>query len=272
MNKNFNENIDENIKECLIEKSDNASVPENMFFKIRNEILKEKDSKGVFIMKHKLLKSKTVIIAVMFIIATSVTCVAATKFPVIFGSSSHLTEVKTFPSADKVKESVGFTPKYVESFKNGFEFIKFNYSNKEIRDDKGDATQKYKSADFDYKKDGSEKDQGLTMYAEKIDEKYFNEEIHQNAVSEEYNGVKIIYTSSQYKTVPDGYKPTDEEKDLEDKGVLEIGYGDKDTKVKVIKDQTVMWYEDGISYSITNMGYTELSKDDMVNMAKEVIG
>jgi hypothetical protein len=272
MNKNFNENIDKKIKECLIDKSNNASVPENMFFKIRNEILKEKDNKGVFTMKHKLFGPKTVIIAGMLIIATTVTCVAATNFSGIFSSSSHLTETKTFPSKDKVKDTVGFTPKYVEAFNNGFKFDTFNYANNEVRNEKGDATEKYKSAHFDYKKDGSKKGQILSMSAEKTDEKSFYGNMPKNASEVEYNGVKIIYTSSQYKSVPDGYKPTDEEKDLEDKGLLQIGYGSEKDEIKVSENQSVMWYEDGISYCIINMDYTELSKDDMINMAKEVIG
>lgn len=270
MNKRLNENIDQKIKECLIDKSDNASVPENMFFKIRNEILKEKNNKGVFTMKHKLLKPKTVIIAGMLIIATTVTCVAATDRSGIFGSSSHLTETKTFPSKDKVKDSVGFTPKYVESFKNGFKFDTFNYSNNEIRDDKGAAVEKYKGADFDYKKEGSKKGQSLYMAADKVEQKYLGENTSKNAVSVEYKGIKIDYTSNQYKSVPEGYNPTDEEKELQNKGLLEIGYGSDE--IEVSQNQSVGWYEDGITYCILNMDYTELSKDDMINMAKEVIG
>lgn len=270
MSKSFNENIDQKIKECLIDKSDNASVPENMFFKIRNEILKEKDNKGVFTMKHKLLKPKALIIAGMLLVVTSATCVATTNHFITFGSSSHRTETESFPSENKVKESVGFTPKYVESFSNGFKFNTFNYSNNEVRDDKGAAIQKYKGADFEYKKEGSNKNQSLTMSAEKIDQKYLNEDKSKNILSVDYNGIKIEYTSNQYKAVPEGYKPTDEEKELEDKGLLQIGYGSDETKVS--QTQAVMWYEDGISYCILNMDYTELSQEDMINMAKEVIG
>ena len=80
MDKNFDENIDQKIREALIHKADDASNPENMFFRIRNEILKDKDNKGVFTMKHKLLNPKTFIIAGMVIIATTVTCVAAVSY------------------------------------------------------------------------------------------------------------------------------------------------------------------------------------------------
>ncbi|MBD7912490.1 MULTISPECIES: hypothetical protein [Clostridium] len=270
MNKRFNENIDKKIKECLISKSDNASVPENMFFKIRNEILKEKEDKGVFVMKHRLLKPKTVIIAGMLIVATTVTCVAATNHFAMFSSSSRQTEVKNFPSKDKVKESAGFIPKYVEAFNNGFKFNTFNYSNNEIRDDKGAAVEKYKGADFDYTKEGSKKNQSLTVYAKKIDQKYLDEDTLKNTVTVEYKGINIEYTSNQYKAVPEGYKPTDEEKELQNKGLLQIGYGSDE--IEVNQNQTVTWYEDGISYCILNVDYTELSQDDMINMAKEVIG
>jgi hypothetical protein len=108
------------------------------------------------------------------------------------------------------------------------------------------------------------------MSAEKIEQKYFDENTSKNVTSVEYNGIKIEYTSSQYKSVPEGYNPTEEEKELENKGLLQIGYGSDE--IKVSQNQSVMWYEDGISYIILNMDYTELSKDDMINMAKEVIG
>lgn len=128
-----------------------------MFFKIRNEILKEKDNKGVFNMKYKLLKLKIFIIVGMFIIVISVICVVVINYFEIFGLLFYLIEIKIFLSKDKVKESVGFIFKYVEFFNNGFKFDIFNYRNNEVCDDKGDVVEKYKSVDFDYKKEGFKK-------------------------------------------------------------------------------------------------------------------
>lgn len=108
------------------------------------------------------------------------------------------------------------------------------------------------------------------MSAEKIDEKYFDENTSKNTISVEYNGLKIEHTSNQYKSVLEGYNTTGEEKELQNKGLLEIGYGSDE--IEVSQNQGVGWYEDGISYYILNIDYTELSKDDMINMAKEVIG
>ncbi|WP_023974174.1 hypothetical protein [Clostridium beijerinckii] len=91
----------------------------------------------------------------------------------------------------------------------------------------------------------------------KINQKYLNENPSKNAILIDYNGIKIEYTSNQYKAVPEGYKPTEEEKELEYKGIIQIEYGSEETKVS--QNQSVTWYEDGISYCILNRDYTELS-------------
>ena len=35
--------------------------------------------------------------------------------------------------------------------------------------------------------------------------------------------------------------------------------------------QSVSWYKDGISYSILNSNYNDVSKEDMIKMAKDII-
>ena len=60
-----------------------------------------------------------------------------------------------------------------------------------------------------------------------------------------------------------------EEKELENKGLLQIGYGSNE--IEVSQNQAVIWYEDGISYCILNSNYNDLDKEDMINMAIEVI-
>ena len=60
-----------------------------------------------------------------------------------------------------------------------------------------------------------------------------------------------------------------EEEELCNRGLLQIGYGTD----KITEDNTqyVSWYEDGMLYSLMNFNYDDLSKDDMINMAKEII-
>ncbi|KHD15616.1 hypothetical protein [Clostridium butyricum] len=266
--KNRDEKFELDIKECLKNEAYKVSASENMFFKVRNEILR-KDEKRNFNMKNKFLRPKTALIAGVICVLTTVTCVAATNLSGWYSSSSKLTEIKTFPTEKIVQDKVGFTPKYVESFSNGFKFKTFNYSNNEIKNEKGDDVDKFKGADFEYTRDGYEKNQYLNISAEKIDQKYIDENKLNNVATENYNGITIEYTSNQYKAVPEGYEPSEEEKELENKGLLQIGYGSNE--IEVSQNQAVIWYEDGISYCILNSNYNDLDKEDMINMAIEVI-
>ncbi|MBW6410716.1 hypothetical protein [Clostridium weizhouense] len=269
MRRKFNEDIDRKITECLNNKAEEISTPENMFFKIRGEILKEK--KGGFLdMKFRFLKGKTIIVAGLLCIATTVSCVAATNGRHWISSTSRATEIKNFPTEDKVKDTVGFSPKYVDSFENGFKFESFNVCNEAETDDNGNEVRKLKSAEFDYKKAGAQKGQSLSMNAQAIDEKEFDQNIEMFKDNmTEYKGVKIYYHSMHNKFVPEGYVKAEEEIKLMEEGKLNIGYGSDE--IRESDSQSVYWYQNGIQYSIFNMEYNDVDKDQMIKMAQNVI-
>ena len=78
MNDKLNQDIDKKISNCLNNKAEEISASEDMFFKIRAEILKE--NKGVFYnMKIRFLRARTAIIAGLICIVTTATCAAATN-------------------------------------------------------------------------------------------------------------------------------------------------------------------------------------------------
>lgn len=271
MKNNDNYDIDKKIKEYLVSESNNIHASDNMFFKVRNEIL-SRNERGFLNMKIGFLKVKTALIAAALCIATTASVGAATNGLSWFGSNGFYKDITTYPTEDKVKDTVGFTPKYVESFDNGFKFKSSNYRNEELRGDTGNTIRKQKSADFYYTKDGSSDNQDININAEKISEEYFNSnETKEMAEMTEYNGVKIYYRSYKYKAVPDGYTPTDEENAKIDKGELQIGYGDPDSEIIEKDTQYVFWYEDGIGYSILNMDYDDITQEEMINMAKTII-
>lgn len=176
MDRKLNENIDEKIIDCLNKKSDGISAPENMFFKIRAGILEEEDRGVLFNMKIKFLKAKTMIVAGLLCIATTVTCVAATNGLNWISSSSRANEINKFPTEDVVKKTVGYCPKYVDEFSNGFKFESFNFSDSSLENDNGNSVLKTKDANFSYKKEGARKDQSLFFEATPINEEYFNKD------------------------------------------------------------------------------------------------
>ncbi|WP_252238848.1 hypothetical protein [Clostridium sp. VAP51] len=270
MDKKLNDSMDKKITECLNKKSDEISAPENMFFKIRAGILKENKG-GLFNMKFKFSKPKIAILVGLLCIATTVTGVAASTNGLSWiGSSSRFNDINKFPATDKVEDTVGFLPKYVETFDGDFEFKSFNFSNQDLKKDDGEVITSTKTADFQYKRSGASSNQHLYLSAQKVEEKYTgsNEENSYNDVVY-YNNLKIDYHSFKYKGVPEKYVPTDEELKMVDEGTLQIGYGlDKITEDNM---QCVSWYENGIQYSILNSNYDDVDKDQMIEMAKTVI-
>lgn len=276
MNIKLNEDIDKKIIDCLDNKVKDISAPENMFFKIRTEILKEK--KGALNnMKHKFLKPRIAVIAGLLCIAATITCVATTttdSFSWMSRSSSgNITN--TFPATDKVKSTIGYLPKYVEKFQGGFMFNGFNASNSALKNDQGKTVLNVKDADFYYKKDGATKDQILSLNAKSINKNYFDNEINTNKNKYtngniiEYKGIKIYYETIHRKDVPADYVKTKEDERLINEGTVEISYGSD--SVNEYKSQGVIWYEGGIEYCIINCAYDDVSKTAMIEMAKTVI-
>ncbi|NFI02129.1 hypothetical protein FDB15_15875 [Clostridium botulinum] len=269
MDKRLNGSLDKKITECLNKKSDEISAPENMFFKIRAGILEEKNRGVLFNMKIRFLKAKTMIVAGLLCIATTVTCVAATGELHWNSSTSRMNEINKFPTEDVVKKTVGYCPKYVDEFSNGFKFKSFNFSDSSLENDNGDAVIKTKDAYFSYKKDGARKDQSLFFEATPINEEYFNKDSEDKKDITEYNGIKIYYNNFKYKAVPVDYVESEEESKLIQEGTLQIGFGADE--ISESNTQFVKWYEDGIEYSIMNMAYDDVDKDQMIEMAKTVI-
>ncbi|WP_315081145.1 hypothetical protein [uncultured Clostridium sp.] len=271
MDKKLNESLDKKITDCLNKKSDEISAPENMFFKIRAGILDEKNENrgALFNMKIRFLKAKTMIVAGLLCIATTVTCVAATGGLHWSSSSSRMNEINKFPTEDVVKDTVGYCPKYVDEFSNGFKFQSFNFSDSSLENDNGNSVLKTKDAYFYYTRSGSEKNQYLSMSATPISEEYFNKDIENKKDITEYDGIKIYYNSIQRKFVPEDYVQTEEDLKLIKEGLLDMAFGSDE--IDECKSQSVSWYEDGIQYLILNMAYDDVDKDQMIEMAKAVI-
>lgn len=268
MKNDLNENIDEKIKQFFVDETENISIPDNSFYKIKSGILREEE-RGFLNMKFRFLKMKTVIAAGLIIATVGTVGVAASTGKLSWiGASDTRAEITEFPKEKVVEKRVGFSPKYVDSFSNGFKFSSFSSSHSDLKDDNKDVITNVKSADFKYKRDGSAKNQDLTFSAKKVEEQY----AESNNLSDnptEYNGVKIHYYSNKYKDVPADYKVTEEEQKMIDQGTLQVGYGADE--VSEDNDQIVSWYQDGVEYVVMNSNYDDLTKEQMIEMAKQVI-
>ena len=87
---------------------------------------------------------------------------------------------------------------------------------------------------------------------------------------EQENGITFYYSRDTYKTVPDDYEITEEDKAGMESGKLQIAYdGGQDTEVQ--QAYYVGWIKDGKVYSINGFDLS-ISADEMLGMAKEVAG
>ena len=83
------------------------------------------------------------------------------------------------------------------------------------------------------------------------------------------DGVDVYYHSYTNKLVPPDYKMTDEDKKAEETGELVFSYGSSKVEIKEI--QSVSWKKDDMNYQLLQID-GKLSADELVEMAKEVIG
>lgn len=105
-------NLDNELEIAVSHTAKQIAPSKDMFTEITKKI--ELETKGENYMKiNKSKKIKTVLIACAILILTTATCFAAAKF-ILYTS---------LPSNKSVASEVGFNPKYLQEFKNGYEFL-----------------------------------------------------------------------------------------------------------------------------------------------------
>lgn len=181
-----------------------------------------------------------------------------------FSSSSSKPDYRTLPTAERCEKDVGFVPILVNSFENGYTFRDGSIVDNNLKDEDGSSVEKFKSFDFRYEKDG--------------DVVYFNQEKYDSDLDTDEDeetvnifigddGIRFETKSYKNKVVPADYQLTEEDKRAEANGELVFSYGGDEVKVQTVN--TVSWEEDGIHYSLMQMG-GRLSEDELRGMADEV--
>lgn len=243
---------DDEIKKVLNLKARNVSIDENMLYDIKRKI----KSKGGMSM----YKFKKAVIVCCTVLVIGVTGVYAGGKVISYNSSlSLLNEMKYIPSESEFTKKVGFVPKCPESLGK----YKYSYSvpvDSLANDEQGNSVKKYKEINISY--DTPKGNLFMSVSPEITNDQSLKSE------KIDYKDKTIYYGSYEYKAVPPDYKPTEEENKKIDDGSLQIGYGSE--KIEEQKTQFLMWQEGDLQYLIMDMG-VEISKDEFINMAKQVI-
>jgi len=254
--------MDEKIKKVLYHKAEKVETDGFMFCRISKRI----EEKGDNAMKNITLTRKFKSIAVLATICIlSVTCYAAAKINSYVSSANGNDQITKFPSAQEVEKSVGFQPKYVEQFTNGFKFESAMPGHVEARDAEENTLESAKEIVFSYEH-ANKAGLFLTLDATTLKGET---EVYQETIS--LDGIKAGYENVDYKFVPAENSEkyiTKEDRKLEAEGKLYISVGA--SKVEQYSSQGISWEEDGIQYTLLDMGY-EIPKQEFIEMAKEVV-
>lgn len=173
--------------------------------------------------------------------------------------SSADKEYSSMPTEQECIEDVGYAPVLVQEFENGYSYSTGYVVNNERADEKTGEVDKFKSAMFEYEKDG--------------DIVYFWQEKYEGAgvngtLVDSFAGVDIYYYSYTNKIVPVDYQMTEADVEAEENGEVIFSWGSDEVMVMEVKN--LMWLKDGVQYSLLQTGGL-LSCDELCAMAKEAI-
>lgn len=206
-------------------------------------------------------KKKTACIALAATLALSVTAFAANGIVSNwFSSSSAIADYKTLPTAQQVKNDIGYIPILIDSFANGYTFKDGNIINNNLEDENGNSIEKFKSVSFDYEKDGD-----IVIFAQN---KYNSQAELQGSVAKTVGDTDIYYYSYTNKVVPADYELTDADKAAEANGDLVFSYGSAEVELNEIQSATFV--KDGMQYQLLQIN-GKLSGDELVKMAEELV-
>ena len=220
--------------------------------------------KGSKMMKFKIKKALSVMIAAAALLALSVTVFAFSgMIGMVRGYSSSKPEYLSLPDAQTCLKDAGYVPTLLESFENGFVFQDGSLAHQELVGDGNAVVERYESFDFTYAMGGET--------VELVQEKYQSDTgTGVNSTRIELDGTDLWYSSSVYKTVPLDYEPTAEELEAQDAGTLSFGFSDISTSVEEHTVQTLYWQIDDMHYILYQMDGS-LTVDDLTGMAEEIL-
>ncbi|MGE4214642.1 MAG: hypothetical protein AB7E42_07705 [Anaerotignaceae bacterium] len=255
-------NFDKELKQAVSQKAMEINPSENMFAGINEKILCE--NKEDYNMKLGIgKKSRGILIACMLLVLTTGACFAATKIVNYTGCLDS--KFESFPTERQMKKEVGFVPKYIEKFENGYTFKEAFVGEYEGKDTENNTVVMLKSAEFTYLKDDAE----VYLYAEEKPKGIeFDNGLKDSEEITVSGGQTVYYYDYLNKFKPGDYVMTEQDKLDEANGTYVFSFGEDLDLIKHI--QMIGWEEDSIIYSLECYD-DKLSKDELLKMIEEII-
>ncbi len=256
--------FDNLIIDSLTIKAENIQPSDNLINNIHDDIQRKQAINTMDKTLKKTSIRKIAVICALCVTLVSGVAYAASQATNFISHSNHVYD--KLPALEQLKTDVGFAPKYVDEFTNGYVFLDGSIGNTDGLDDDGNKVASQKFVSLSYAPDGAADNMAIldvSPFTAGIDT-----EVDPNAETITVYNIKLNYYQQHYKFVPVDYQLTAADNKAVEEGSLVISFGSAEVEESNI--ETLSWVDSGLAYSITDLD-SNLTKAELVQMAKEII-
>lgn len=175
--------------------------------------------------------------------------------------SSNIPSYNSVPTAETLQDDIGISPKILNIFSNGYTFDSGYIVENEDYSEDGKVFESYKSLTCYY----NNNEYKLSL---NIDQSIAGNQSKHSDIAETYKGSDIEYFAYTNKLVPGNYQLTEQDREDEKSEKYVFSYGSSEIKISYV--QILSFEYNDLNYSICATD-SELTKDELIKMAKEII-
>ena len=263
--KNTNLFFEKSIRETLDKNAEHIMASETLKNRVdrvikNQELRRESPLKNIFTIK----RVAVTVAALCFMMP--VAAFAIGHIDSYCSTSGSLPNYSEMPTAKELTKDIGFVPKATDAFTNGFSFENARIDNTQGKDDNGNVIEEFKGIDYNYV---ASDDSKIILSANNSQYPSLEDDANKpNAQTEVYKGIDLTYSEQKYKFVPEDYQMTAQDKKDEARRAVTFSYGSDQVETYMYK--FLSWSDEGINYLLMGRNI-DLSKEDFVEMAKEII-
>lgn len=258
----MNQNLEEKITQALCDNSSQIYAPSSLKDKIDRQLDHGIMEETNHMKRWNWKKGILLIAGCCFLLSMGV--FAAGQVTGYVTSLKPDKNYSAYSEVDQAAKDAGFDFKSVESFSNGYHFVRMSVSTTDKTDEDFNRVGSFQEWSAEYANDAGD---SISLYAYQTQPETNKEGRIANATTE-VNGIEVNYYIDHYKFVPADYELTEEDKANEAKENYYISYGTDEVEENDYVN--VDWEENGISYYFQGME-SPLTSDALFEMVKEVI-
>lgn len=257
---------DEAVKQALsgicerIEASD--GLKRQIDSRIENRLVKEAHH-----MKHLSIKKVVIGVAAACLVVGTV-CIAGSGMKMYSSGGSSIPDYTKYEDLGKAEKEAGYEIQAVDQFGNGYALDGIHVNDMSIQNEAGQTEDSEKEIIIKYTKGG----ETIRLFARKILPMEDETELIKNTDSGKTvkaGETELVFSQVTNKFVPPDYELTEEDKKNMERDDFNLAYGS--SEVEMDQSYHVSWIKDGIIYSIMGFNLSNVTPDEMLDMAKEIV-